>query len=131
VLKGQELALGHSPRTVIIPSSGSSCPDSVHLLYSPTTSGILRIDPSSKQPLSVIDLPNNPLPQAASGPSQTSKENGSGQTTGQESGGLASGVGGALSGLGGYVGLGARATAPVGTRTFGGEVLIARQGQLF
>lgn len=130
----QELALGHSPRTVIILASGTSCPDAVHLLYSPTTSAILHIEPGSKQPLSVTDVPNNPLPPAASGPSMTSKENASGQATGQESsaggGGMVSGVGGALSGLGGYVGLGARATIPVGTRTFGGEVLIARQGKL-
>jgi hypothetical protein len=62
----------------------------------------------------------------------TSKENASGQSAAQDGagGGMVSGVGGALSGLGGYVGLGTRATVPVGTRTFGGEVLIARQGKL-
>jgi hypothetical protein len=41
------------------------------------------------------------------------------------------GMGGmsALSGLGGYVGLGGKGAAvPVGTRTVGGEVLLAREG---
>jgi hypothetical protein len=131
---GLELALAHSPRTVIIQSSGTTMPDTVHLLYSPTTSAILHIDPTSnpKVPLSAIDLPNNPLPQPTAGPSGTSKENGSGQATGQDTAGsgMGLGVGGALSGLGGYVGLGAKATLPVGTRTFGGEVLLGRQGQL-
>jgi hypothetical protein len=131
---GSELALAHSPRTVIVQSSGSSMPDTVHLLYSPTTSAILHIDPISnpKQPLSVVDLPNNPLPQPTAGPSGTSKENGAGQAAGQETAGsgMGLGVGGALSGLGGYVGLGAKATLPVGTSTFGGEVLLGRQGQL-
>lgn len=130
---GIELALAHSPRTVIIQSSGSSIPDTVHLLYSTTTSAILHIDPISnpKQPLSVVDLPNNPLPQPTAGPSGTSKENGAGQATGQDGAGsgMGLGVGGALSGLSGYVGLGAKATMPVGTRTFGGEVLVGRQGQ--
>jgi hypothetical protein len=132
---GLELALAHSPRTVIIQGSGFNIPETVHLLYSPTTSAILRIDPSlsSKQPLSVVDLPNTPLPQPIAGPSGTSKENGSSQVGGQDTagtGGVVSGVGGALSGLGGYVGLGAKATLPVGTKTFGGEVLLGRQGEL-
>ena len=132
---GFELALAHSPRTIIIQGSCTSIPDTVHLLYSPTTSAILHIDPSSssKQPLSVIDLPNTPLPQPVAGPSGTSKENGSGQAAGQDTAGpsgMVSGVGGALSGLGGYVGLGAKATLPVGTKTFGGEVLLGRQGEL-
>ena len=127
---GLELALAHSPRTVIIQSTGSSMPDTVHLLYSPTTSAILHIDTSSnpKQPLSVVDLPNSPLPQPTAGPSGTSKENGAGQATGQDGAGSGMGLG-ALSGLGGYVGLGAKATLPVGTSTFGGEVLLGRQGQ--
>jgi hypothetical protein len=34
----------------------------------------------------------------------------------------------ALSGLGGYVGLGGKAAVPIGTRTVGGEVLLARDG---
>jgi hypothetical protein len=131
---GLELALAHSPRTVIIQSSGSSMPDTVHLLYSPTTSAVLHIDTASspKQPLSVVDLPNTPLPQPTAGPSGTSKENGSGQAANQDGtgSGMGLGVGGALSGLGGYVGLGAKATLPVGTSTFGGEVLLGRQGQL-
>lgn len=130
---GLELALAHSPRTVIIQSSGSSMPDTVHLLYSPTTSAILHVDINSnpKQPLSVVDLPNNPLPQPTAGPSGTSKENGAGQAANQDGAGsgMGLGVGGALSGLGGYVGLGAKATLPVGTSTFGGEVLLGRQGQ--
>lgn len=131
---GLELALAHSPRTVIIQSSGSNMPDTVHLLYSPTTSAILHVDPASnpKQPLSVVDLPNTPLPQPTAGPSGTSKENGAGQVAGQDTAGsgMGLGVGGALSGLGGYVGLGAKATLPVGTGTFGGEVLLGRQGAL-
>jgi hypothetical protein len=35
----------------------------------------------------------------------------------------------ALSGLGGYVGLGGKAAVPVGTATVGGEVLLAREGE--
>lgn len=35
---------------------------------------------------------------------------------------------GALTGLGGYVGLGGKAAVPVGTRTVGGEVVIVREG---
>lgn len=131
---GLELALAHSPRTVIIQSSGSSMPDAVHLLYSPTTSAILHIDPTAypKQPLSVVDLPNTPLPQPTAGPSGTSKESGAAQTVGQDTGGsgIGLGVGGALSGLGGYVGLGSKATLPVGTSTYGGEVLLGRQGKI-
>jgi len=130
---GLELALAHSPRSVVIQFSGASMPDTVHLLYSPTTSAILHIDTTSnpKQPLSVADLPNNPLPQPTAGPSGTSKENGAAQSAGQDSagGGIGLGVGGAFSGLGGYVGLGTKATLPVGTSTFGGEVLLGRQGQ--
>jgi hypothetical protein len=128
----QELNLAHSPRTVIIQGSSSSVPDAAHLLYTPTTSAILHIDASSKQPLSVADLPNTPLPQPTAGPSGTSKESGSAQVVAQEAaasgGSMVSGMGGAFSGLGGYVGLGAKSTLPVGTRTSGGEVLIGRQG---
>lgn len=38
---------------------------------------------------------------------------------------------GALTGLGGYVGLGGKAAVPVGTRTVGGEVIIVREGKSF
>ena len=37
---------------------------------------------------------------------------------------------GALTGLGGYVGLGGKASIPVGTRTVGGEVAIVRDGMV-
>lgn len=127
----QELALPHSPRTVIIPS-GSGVPDTVHMLYSPTTSAILRIDTSSNPPLSVTDLPNTPLPPpsgaqarepVASSSTAPAEVAASTSTTG--------GLGGAFSGLGGYVGLGGKAAVPVGTRTFGGEVLLGRQGEFW
>jgi len=36
---------------------------------------------------------------------------------------------GALTGLGGYVGLGGKAVIPAGTRTVGGEVVMAREGE--
>ena len=46
-----------------------------------------------------------------------------------EVGGL-SGIGvGALTGLGGYVGLGSKAVVPAGASTVGGEVILAREGQ--
>lgn len=120
----KELNLPHSPRTVIIPS-GSGVPDTVHMLYSTTTSAILRIDATSKQPLTVIDLPNTPLP-TASGSQARDTAAPTGTTAAESS--TAGGIGGAFSGLGGYVGLGGKAAAPVGTRTFGGEVLLGRQG---
>lgn len=36
---------------------------------------------------------------------------------------------GALTGLGGYVGLGGKAVVPAGTRTSGSEVVLARDGE--
>ena len=95
------------------------------MLYSATTSAILRIDAASKPPLTATDLPNTPLP-AASG-SQTRDTAAPSATAAAESS-TAGGLGGAFSGLGGYVGLGGKAAVPVGTRTFGGEVLLGRQG---
>lgn len=125
----QELALPHSPRSVILPS-GSGVPNTVHMLYSPTTSAILRIDLDSKTPLTVTDLPNTPLPPPHG---STSKDLASASTSTQPDTNVPAaatgGLGGALSGLGGYVGLGGKAAVPVGTRTFGGEVLIGRQGE--
>lgn len=121
----QELNLPHSPRTVIVPS-GSGVPDTVHMLYSTTTSAILRIDPTSKPPLSVTDLPNTPLPTASG---SQARDTAAPTTTTTAETSTAGGLGGAFSGLGGYVGLGGKAAVPVGTRTFGGEVLLGRQGK--
>lgn len=98
------------------------------MLYSTTTSAILRIDTTSKQPLTVTDLPNAPLP-TSSGPQARDTAAPASSTNAESS--TAGGLGGAFSGLGGYVGLGGKAAVPVGTRTFGGEVLLGRQGETY
>ena len=96
------------------------------MMYSTTTSAILRMDLGSKQPLSVADLPNTPLP-ASSGSQSRDTAAPAAAVSAETS--TAGGLGGAFSGLGGYVGLGGKAAVPVGTRTFGGEVLLGRQGK--
>lgn len=47
----------------------------------------------------------------------------------KEGGGTGSGLGIGLGGLGGYVGLGGKTLAPVGTSTWNGEVMLAREGE--
>lgn len=96
------------------------------MLYSPTASAMLRIDTAAKPPLSITDLPNTALPVASS---SQSRDTAAASTSQPAEGSTAvSGLGGAFSGLGGYVGLGGKSALPVGTRTFGGEVLLSRQG---
>lgn len=127
----QELTLPHSPRAVIFPSSpspSSPLPSLVHLLYSPTSSVILHLNPTSSQRLSVTELVNTSVPPIGGRQADVPQPvvGGSGDNAG--SSGLGMGMG-AFSGLGGYVGLGSRAAVPVGTRTVGGEVIIAREGR--
>lgn len=105
-----------------------SFPETVHLLYSPTSSAILSISPTAPF-LSVSDTPNAPPPPSISAVA------GSGDGTGgagvHESGSGLTGMGvGALTGLGGYVGLGSKAAAPVGCSIIDGEVLLGRDGAL-
>ncbi|KAK4684616.1 Vam6/Vps39-like protein vacuolar protein sorting-associated protein 39, partial [Tremellales sp. Uapishka_1] len=128
----QELSLPHSPRQIIYPSSSSSLlPETVHLLYSPQSSVLLQIHPSSTQRLAVLDLPNAALPPP---PAQSTSSSSIAMNVGNAvanpadtPGGLSMG-GMSLTGLGGYVGLGTKTTVPtLGTRTVGGEVLIARE----
>ncbi|OCF75081.1 hypothetical protein I204_03930 [Kwoniella mangroviensis CBS 8886] len=116
--EGWELNLPHSPRNIIFPSPPSSTlPETIHLLFTPQTSVLLHINPSSSaNRLNVSDIATAPPPPSTSS-SLTTEEGG---TTG-----ITMGMG-ALTGLGGYVGLGAKSSAPVGTRTVGGEVLLAR-----
>ncbi|WVW80239.1 hypothetical protein I302_102217 [Kwoniella bestiolae CBS 10118] len=120
--EGWELNLPHSPRHIIFPSSPSpnsvpSLPQTIHLLFTPQTSVLLHINPtSSANRLSVSDITTSPPPPSTSS-SLTTEEGG---TTG-----ITMGMG-ALTGLGGYVGLGGKSAAPLGTRTVGGEVLLAR-----
>lgn len=131
-LTPQELALPHSPRHLIVPSSSPRSPifpQTCHLLYSATSSAILNISPSAPY-LSVLDVPAAPPPSAIS---TSSGDPTSVSSSGSHEGGAGlSGMGvGALTGLGGYVGLGGRAAAgPVGCRTVGGEVLVGREGML-
>ncbi|KAE8540615.1 hypothetical protein D1P53_002978 [Cryptococcus gattii VGV] len=113
-----ELPLPHSPRHIIFPSPSSALPESIHLQFTATTSAILHLHPSPPSArLSISDLTTDPLPPAiaATSPSPTGAEEQSGYGKG------------ALSGLGGYVGLGGKQPTPVGTRTVGGEVLLARE----
>ncbi|ORY29789.1 hypothetical protein BCR39DRAFT_588162 [Naematelia encephala] len=134
-----ELNLPHSPRQVIFPSAPSSStsspmPETVHLLYSPTSSVLLNIIPASTQRLSVSELTSAPPPPphpsqvSTTGGASGSKADDKAADGGTAGGGLSMGMG-ALQGLGGYVGLGGRAAIPVGTRTVGGEVLISREDQ--
>lgn len=80
----------------------------------------------------MTDLPITPPPPVHSSNAKSSDvSSGSGVASGEggsSGSGLTKGVGGMMTGLGGYVGLGGKATVPVGTRTVGGEVLLARDG---
>lgn len=119
-----ELPLPHSPRHILFPSAPPALPETVHLLFTPTASAILHLHPASPSaPLSLSDLTTDPFP-----PASPSTDDGPEQQTPGAPASVAYGKG-ALSGLGGYVGLGAlgRQQSPVGTRTVGGEVLLARQ----
>ena len=89
---------------------------------------ILHLQLSATPHLNVSEVTTAPVPPPTSAAIPTSgiAASSTGQTEGA---GL--GIGGgmsALTGLGGYVGLGAKAAAPLGTRTAGGEVLLARDG---
>lgn len=126
------MTLPHSPRHIVFPPSGSrtpALPESIHLLYSPQSSVILRLDPSTTPHLSIVELPTDP-PRPTADPSSSMAGSSSHVASSSEAGGsVRAGVGGALSGLGGYVGLGGKAVIPVGTGTVGGEVLVARDGE--
>lgn len=113
-----ELSLPHSPRTVIFPAPFyADLPDTVHLLYSPQSSVLLHLSnaPTAASRLSVTDLPTTGYPPTV-GPSDAK--------TGPEAGG---GFGSAFTGFGGML---SKAAIPAGTRTVGGEVLLARDGEL-
>ncbi|WRT65779.1 uncharacterized protein IL334_002728 [Kwoniella shivajii] len=117
--EGWESNLPHSPRHIIFPSSPSisGIPETIHLLFTTQTSVLLHINPSSSaNRLNVSDITTSPLPPSSS-TTMTSEEGGGT--------GIAMGMG-ALTGLGGYVGLGGKSAVPLGTRTVGGEVLLAR-----
>ncbi|WVQ93507.1 hypothetical protein IAU59_000581 [Kwoniella sp. CBS 9459] len=119
-----ELTLPHSPRHIIFPAAPSTSipplPQTIHLLFTAQTSVLLHLNPSSTaNRLTVTDVTTEPSPPAASSSASV--------TNGEEgSSGITMGMG-ALSGLGGYVGLGGKAVVPLGTRTVGGEVLLARE----
>ncbi|WWC88076.1 uncharacterized protein L201_002980 [Kwoniella dendrophila CBS 6074] len=120
--EGWELNLPHSPRHIIFPSTPSlnsvpSLPETIHLLFTTQTSVLLHINPtSSANRLNVSDITTAPAPPSSSSSLTTEEGGGSGMTMGM----------GALTGLGGYVGLGTKSAAPLGIRTVGGEVLLAR-----
>ncbi|OWZ49934.1 hypothetical protein C368_06859 [Cryptococcus neoformans 125.91] len=113
-----EPPLPHSPRHIVFPSAKPSLPETIHLLFTPATSAILHLNPASTAaPLAISDLTTDPLPPPVSSPPSPGTDT---DRYGK----------GALSGLGGYVGLGAlgaKQQTPVGTRTVGGEVLLARE----
>nr|ODN85587.1 hypothetical protein L203_04837 [Cryptococcus depauperatus CBS 7841] len=111
--EGWELAIPHSPRHIVIPDAGSDLPETIHLLFTTSTSALLHLNPSSSR-LSMTDLTTDPPPP------QSLVEEALAQP-----GGNAFGKG-AFGSLGGYVGLGGRSVGPVGTETVGGEVLLAR-----
>ncbi|KJE00813.1 hypothetical protein I311_05610, partial [Cryptococcus gattii NT-10] len=85
--------------------------------FTASASAILHLHPSSPAArLSIADLTTDPVPPAApSSPSPPDADEQSGYGKG------------ALSGLGGYVGLGAKQPTPAGTHTVPGEVLLARE----
>ena len=130
----QELTLPHSPRNIIFPSkpmSTAPLPDRIFLLYSPTTSAILHVSPTSTTRLSVTDIGTDPFPQphGATAKAHNGTDTNSPMAEAEGASGLRMGMGGmSLTGLGGYVGLGAKAAVPLGTRTVGGEVLLDRGG---
>lgn len=77
------------------------------------------------------DIPPNPPPPplASSAVLGELSSNGAGNEGGGSGSGL-TGMGvGALTGLGGYVGLGSKAAAPVGCAMAGGEVLLGKDGE--
>ena len=113
----QELSLPHSPRHLIL--SSSQDPRSVFMLYSTTASALLHIDPDSTPHLSVSEVDIAHPHHAPERTSSSSEGLGVSGTAISMSKGVS-----ALSGLGGYVGLGGKASSPVGTRTVDGEVLI-------
>ncbi len=141
----QDMSLPHSPRHAIFPSVPSSSttlplPETIHLLYSPQSSVLLHIHPTSSQRLSISDVTTGPTPVshssvpaslvASAAAGATSAANTT-EASSSGSGGLSMGMGGmsALTGLGGYVGLGGKAALPVGTSLVGGEVLLARESE--
>lgn len=137
-INDQELNLPHSPRHIVFPnepssSTASPLPKAIHLLYAPTQSILLNIAPAAKPPLSISEISSDSVFPPAGTTSSTGDVSSSlaqGQAQTSTAGALTTGVGGALSGLGGYVGLGGKAVVPVGTRIGGGEVLLARDGEL-
>ncbi|WVR03742.1 hypothetical protein IAU60_000737 [Kwoniella sp. DSM 27419] len=124
-----ELNLPHTPRHIIFPSSASSLaapplPETIHLLFTSQTSVLLQMNPGSVATrLAVTDITTAPPPPIA-GSAATTAQHGE-EASGSSS--MALGMTGAFSGLGGYVGLGGKAAVPLGTRTVGGEVLLARE----
>lgn len=116
-----ELPLPHSPRHIVFPPPAPALPESIHLQFTASASAILHLHPSSPAArLSIADLTTDPVPPAApSSPSPPDADEQSGYGKG------------ALSGLGGYVGLGAKQPTPAGTHTVPGEVLLAREGASF
>lgn len=113
-----ELSLPHSPRAVVFPAPCyADLPETVHLLYSPQASVLLHIAggaaPAPSR-LSVTELPSSGYPPVA-GPSTA--------RAGPEAGGFGS----AFTSFGGML---SKAAIPAGTRTVGGEVLLAREGEL-
>jgi hypothetical protein len=87
---------------------------------------MLSISPTAPF-LSVSDIPNAPPPPsliAVGGSSDSANAPGA-----HEGGSGLTGMGvGALTGLGGYVGLGSKAAVPVGCSMTDGEVLLGRDG---
>jgi hypothetical protein len=124
----QELALPHSPRQVLLPSTSTrSLPETAHLLYSPTSSVILHLSPTAPN-LTISELPTTPPP-----PPITDDDGGaliqSSGSADKEATSTGSGLGIGLGGLGGYVGLGGKTVSPVGICVASGEVMLAREGE--
>lgn len=104
-----ELALPHSPRTILFPLPMYADLPTVHLLYSPSASALLKIQRGPKeQRLTVTDLPSTGYP-TVKGATLPAPEGGFGTLN----------VGG----------LWRSAAVPVGTRTVGGEVVLVRDGE--
>jgi hypothetical protein len=117
--QARELALPHTPRLVLLPPPTDIAERFAHLCISPNESLILRITPT--KPFLSMSEPTPPPVTAAK------DEPGSATTV------AASGLGmniNALSGIGGYMGLGAKSKAIAGT-VVGNEILVTRERKSF
>lgn len=116
--QAKELALPHTPRLILLPPSSDVAECFAHLCISPNESLILRITPT-KPFLSVSE----PTP-----PPVTAAKDEAGSTATAATSGLGMNMN-ALSGIGGYMGLGAKSKVIAGA-VVGNEVLVTRDGEV-